>query len=361
MHIFSKRDGFTLIEMLVVIALIGILASIAVPNFLKAKDKAKEAETKANLHVIQVALERYATDHRGSYPTYLIGGDQRGWRECDAIENRAPGVQPPMDPLMASGYLSSYPKNPFVDDGLTDIIENTGNPDDLRYGGGDVRFGFDGTSMGNTLDDPRILWTAPSTLSNMQYTFSPDSYYAANDSHENINPFYTMGGIPDRSGINQADMQGRTTAAFWPGQFMYRATGTLLLTSELTQEEIQDQVPNVWAARIAVYDRYVLGCYGSIRTKGKDFIRMTDVNGNTINNVNGQDGGGTYTPNGLFVGIPFASPEVFGGGRKGVMPVFPYYTRKDQVINFVYGAPDGYDDGIIMIYTSEQDSSGEQY
>ena len=70
-----KRRGFTLIELLVVIVIIGILVAIALPNFIKIKDKAKEAEVKQNLHAIQLAVERYATDRDGNYPYYLYGGD----------------------------------------------------------------------------------------------------------------------------------------------------------------------------------------------------------------------------------------------------------------------------------------------
>ena len=71
-----NKKGFTLIELLVVIVIIGILVAIALPNFIKIKDKAREAETKQNLHAVQLALERYAVDSPSSeYPLFLMTGD----------------------------------------------------------------------------------------------------------------------------------------------------------------------------------------------------------------------------------------------------------------------------------------------
>ncbi len=63
-----KQKGFTLIELLVVVVIIGILASVAVPNFMGAQDKAKNSGVQANTHNVQMALEQYAVDNAGVYP-----------------------------------------------------------------------------------------------------------------------------------------------------------------------------------------------------------------------------------------------------------------------------------------------------
>lgn len=113
-----SRRGFTLIELLVVIVIIGILISLALPNYVRAKDKAREAQTLANLHVIQAAVERYGTDNSGNFPMWLLGGD---WTDWNTVEGSSPvfcpGIGRPCgdgDPLLMGGYLNAYPRNAFA-------------------------------------------------------------------------------------------------------------------------------------------------------------------------------------------------------------------------------------------------------
>lgn len=61
------KKGFSLIELMVVVVIIGILAAIAIPNFIRLRDRAKESEVKANAHTVQLAAEEYSTTSDGNY------------------------------------------------------------------------------------------------------------------------------------------------------------------------------------------------------------------------------------------------------------------------------------------------------
>ena len=71
MNIKTKR-GFTLIELMIVVAIIGILAAIAIPKFSQLITKGNEANTKGNLGAIRSALSIYYGDSEGSYPTDVL-------------------------------------------------------------------------------------------------------------------------------------------------------------------------------------------------------------------------------------------------------------------------------------------------
>ncbi|HPA45984.1 MAG TPA: prepilin-type N-terminal cleavage/methylation domain-containing protein [bacterium] len=62
------RKAFTLIELLIVVAIIGILAAIAIPNYLNAQTRAKIARVWGDLKALEMALETFALDKGNQYP-----------------------------------------------------------------------------------------------------------------------------------------------------------------------------------------------------------------------------------------------------------------------------------------------------
>ena len=67
------EGGFTLVELLVVMLILGLLAAIAIPSFFNQREKAKDADAKAAARTAQTAMETYATGNQGSYADATAG------------------------------------------------------------------------------------------------------------------------------------------------------------------------------------------------------------------------------------------------------------------------------------------------
>ena len=81
---FRKKAGFTLIELVIVIAVLGILAGIAIPRFLDAQATARGSKIVADMRTMESALTLYQIDHpikskpeKGFIKTALVDGDKK--------------------------------------------------------------------------------------------------------------------------------------------------------------------------------------------------------------------------------------------------------------------------------------------
>lgn len=94
-----KQDGFSLFELLVVIALVAVLTVISVASFSNAKEKARDAERKSDLNRIKIAFEDYFND-KGYYPISDLVISLNNKSNCESKTVFAPYLVPwPCDPI----------------------------------------------------------------------------------------------------------------------------------------------------------------------------------------------------------------------------------------------------------------------
>ena len=100
----SNIVGFTLIELLVVIAIIGGLSALLLPNFMNARERARDTQRKSDLRQMQKALELYKLDQ--AQPAYPANGPTAGvcWY--------APGLFAATCPAGKNVYINKVPSDP---------------------------------------------------------------------------------------------------------------------------------------------------------------------------------------------------------------------------------------------------------
>jgi len=102
----KPKPGFTLLEVLVVVAILGILAALVVPRIMDRPDEAKRFAAKADVGALVQALKLYRLDN-GFYPSTDQG--------LQALVTR-PTTQPTPNNWKQGGYLERLPKDPWGGD-----------------------------------------------------------------------------------------------------------------------------------------------------------------------------------------------------------------------------------------------------
>ena len=98
----GANKGFTLIELMIVVAIIGILAAIAIPKFADLIRKSKEGATKGNLGAVRSALSIYYGDLEGNYPVDNMSSLTAGAKYMNEIpQAKAPNYHSDSDTVNA--------------------------------------------------------------------------------------------------------------------------------------------------------------------------------------------------------------------------------------------------------------------
>jgi prepilin-type N-terminal cleavage/methylation domain-containing protein len=114
-----KRKAFSLIEVLLVVAILGILAAIAVPHFTEHTAKARETAAKDIIRTMRGQIELYKVQHRGTAPGYVNGAPaptaalQLQFTATSAVTGQVSTSTVPTDPFLYGPYIKKLPQNPF--------------------------------------------------------------------------------------------------------------------------------------------------------------------------------------------------------------------------------------------------------
>lgn len=114
-----RKKGFTLIEVILVVTILGILAALVLPTFSDHATAARESAAKSNLMTIRSQIELYRLQHNGIPPGYVNGTDAGldvlalQFVGTTAVDGVASPSTIPLSPFIYGPYLKKIPKNSF--------------------------------------------------------------------------------------------------------------------------------------------------------------------------------------------------------------------------------------------------------
>ena len=156
----KRRNAFTLIEVLVVIALLGLLAAMIFPVLSQAKVPAKGTVCLSNLHSIDLGISLYAQDADSKYPYAVDPGNR--YSAIEPLKQELPLVADVLAPYLKSRDVWRCPLDvgtpkptAWSDEPIIDMLPETSPSVFAKYGssyGYDSRLGTDGVTH------PAILW-----------------------------------------------------------------------------------------------------------------------------------------------------------------------------------------------------------
>ena len=120
----TKQSGFTLLEIMVVIVILGVLASMVVPNLMGNKDKADIQKVKSDIIALENALDMYKLDN-SVYPTTDQG--------LEALVTEPSGEPTPRN-YREDGYIRRLPQDPWHNDYILNSPGEHGKLDILSVG-----------------------------------------------------------------------------------------------------------------------------------------------------------------------------------------------------------------------------------